>query len=104
MRDDFRVARRPETAALPFELALQLHVVVDLAVLRDRDGAVIDRDRLMPAGDVDDAEPGGAECRRARNALAMIVGPPVPERRDHAREPAGIGRLSVQREESSDSA
>ena len=48
------------------ELALQLHVVVDLAVLRDGNPAVVDRERLMAAGNVDDAQTRRAKRHRTR--------------------------------------
>ena len=52
------------------ELVAQLGVVVDLAVLDDDDGAVLVRDRLVAAGEVDDREAPRAERDLAVDVLA----------------------------------
>ncbi len=75
------VSRRGgERAPAANHLGAQLEVVVNLAVLRDRDTSAVDRDRLMAAADVDDAEARRRQrrgsvhrhsrCRRDRGAAA----------------------------------
>ena len=59
--DRFRVAARPVHVAGGFELATDLGVVVDLAVERDPDAAVLVRERLMATGEIDDAQAPMAE-------------------------------------------
>ena len=104
MRDHFSVGRGRETASPALQLVAKLDVVVDLTVLHDGDGAALNRDRLVAAGHVDDAEARGAERRRTVDEQAMIVGTAVAQRAHHPRQPFGIGPLTVQREESSDAA
>src|SRR5438094_3945856 len=101
VRDHFGVARGREAASGAPQLVAQLDVVVDLAVLHHRDGAAVDRDRLMPAGDVDDAQPRGRECRRWIDKCAAIVGAAVAQRGDHPLETVAVGRTAVERYESS---
>ena len=80
-------------AAGALELVAQLDVVVDLAVLRDGDRAAVDRDRLMTAGDVDDAQSRRAERRRPVDEHAAVVGPAMAQRRDHLLGAIGLRRL-----------
>ena len=65
VREHLGVAMRAEPVTGAFELVLELAVVVDLAVLDDDDGAVLVRDRLVAAGQVDDREPARRDARRA---------------------------------------
>ena len=74
------------------ELVAQLDVVVDLAVLRDGDRAAVDRDRLMAAGDVDDAQARRAERRRSVDEQAAVVRAAVAQRRDHRATSRGPDR------------
>ena len=55
------VAVRAKRMAVALELAPQLRVVVDLAVLDDDTRAVLVRDRLIASREVDDREPPGPE-------------------------------------------
>ena len=68
----------------------QLQVVVDLAVLHDDDRAVLVRDRLVAAGQVDDREPPRGEPDAALDVHALGVRPAVHERRRHAPEPLRV--------------
>ena len=56
------------------ELAAQRGMIDDLAVEHDRMAAVGAEDRLVSAGDVDDAEPAHAEAEVAVDQIAGIVG------------------------------
>ena len=74
------------------ELAVQLGEVVDLAVLDDRAGPVLVRDRLVAAREVDDREPPRREADAALDERALRVGPAVDERRRHRGEPLAVDR------------
>ena len=56
MDDHFGVARRVKAVAEPLQLCLKLDVVVDLAVLHHPVPAVLVRERLVAAAEVDDCE------------------------------------------------
>ncbi len=60
-----RVRRGPVTMALRLQVAPQLQLVVELAVVADPDRAVLVRHRLSTAGDVDDREPAMPQRDRA---------------------------------------
>src|SRR5207253_3098149 len=81
---------RAEPVAGPLELAPELRVVVDLAVLHDVDLAVLVRDRLVAAGEVDDREPPGREPHAVAEEGAVGVGSAVDERRAHRLEPRAV--------------
>ena len=63
---------------------------VDFAVLGDGHGATVDRDRLMTAGDVDDAQARRADRHGAIDEQAAVVGASVAEGRHH---PIQTGRI-----------
>ena len=86
--------RKTWPAAL--ELGAQLGVVVDLAVLDDDDAAVLARDRLVAALEVDDRQPPRGQPGLAVDHLAPAVGPAVPQRRAH-RAQHGSGRRPARR-------
>ena len=66
----------------------QLGKVVDLAVLRGGDGAVLVGQRLAAAVDVDDAEPPGAEREPSgRDTTCSSSGPRWRSVAEHARRP-----------------
>ena len=91
MDEHLGVAARREAVPGALELVPQLAVVVDLAVLDDRDPAVLVRDRLVARREVDDREPPGREAPPTRRRKAPSgVGPAVDERRAHRREAAGV--------------
>ena len=54
-------------------------MVVDLAVEDDRVAAVLGEDRLVTAGDVDDAEAAHAEAEVAVGEHAAVVGPAMDD-------------------------
>ena len=56
VNDRFGVALRPVAMPARFERRSHVAVVVDLAVVRDPHGAVFVGERLMAAGEIDDAE------------------------------------------------
>ena len=84
------VAVRAEAVPGALQLLHQLAVVVDLAVLHDDDGAVLVRDRLVAARQVDDREPAGRDPDRAVDVRALGVGAAVVQRFGHAPQPVGV--------------
>jgi hypothetical protein len=90
--EHLRVRARPEPMAGPLELPAQLREVVDLAVLDDGAGAVLVRDWLVAAREVDDREPPRSEPDAALDERAVRVGPAVDERGRHRREPLPVDR------------
>ena len=75
MDDRLGVAGRPECVAGTLELPAQLLVVVDLAVEDDADRAIFVEHRLLPAGQIDDAEAAHAERHAIRDVDALFIGP-----------------------------
>ena len=98
MDQHFGIAARVEAVAGTLELVHQLAVVVDLAVLYDDDRAVLVRDRLVAAGQVDDREPAGGDRNGAVEMRALGVGAAVVERRGHAPEPFGVDGAAAGRD------
>ena len=92
VHEHLRVGMGAERVPLALELAPQLGVVVDLAVLDDDAGAVLVRDRLVAAGEVDDREPPGGEGDGAVGVLAGAVRASVDERGAHRSEAFEVGR------------
>ena len=84
------VAAGAEAMTGRLELSPQLPVVVDLPVLDDVDGAVLVRDRLVAALEVDDREPAGREADTALDERPVGVGAAVDKRGAHLREPRGV--------------
>ena len=83
---------RAEPVTGAFELVLELAVVVDLAVLDDDDGAVLVRDRLVAAGQVDDREPARRDADALLRVHALGVGAAMDERLRHRTQPVDIER------------
>src|SRR5215217_356092 len=83
----------------------QGRVVVDLPVLDDVDRAVLVRDRLIAALEVDDRQAARPDPRDAVDVLAPAVGPAVAQGRGHRRDQLTPRRLpSVEGDEATDSA
>ena len=72
---------------------MQRLVIVDLAVEHDQDVAVLVRDRLVPAGQVDDAEPPHAEADPALDERAPVVRAAMADRVAHPAD-LGLGDVS----------
>src|SRR5207244_2110379 len=89
--EHLRVAVGAEAVARTLELAAQVDVVVDLAVLDDVARAVLVRDRLVAVREVDDREPSRSEPDRAVEELTGAVRAAMDERGAHRREPVGPG-------------
>jgi hypothetical protein len=79
VHEHLRVAAGREAVAALLEARHQLAVVVDLAVLDDVDGAVLVRDRLVAAGEVDDRQPAHREADGPVEQHAVAVRPAVHE-------------------------
>ena len=61
--------------------------VIDLAVEDGPDGAVLIRERLVPAREVDNREPAEAQRRMCIAVNARVVGPAVLDGRTHPLDP-----------------
>ena len=83
---DLGVAARPEGVAVALQDAAKLPVVVDLAVEDDPALAVRARHRLVPALEVNDAEPPHAERPAGKGVDPLVVRAPVRQRSAHRRE------------------
>jgi hypothetical protein len=94
MDEHLGVPVRPERVAGTLEVAAQLLVVVDLAVLDDRARAVLVRDRLVAGLEVDDREPSRREADPAVHVDAGRVRPAMDERRAHGLERRAIHRTA----------
>ena len=94
--DHLGVARRRGVPSGPSQFLAQLDVVVDLPVLRHRDRATVDRDRLVPTGHVDDAEARRADRGNAVGEQAMVIRSAMAQDSHHRRQAALFGRLTGQ--------
>jgi hypothetical protein len=83
MEVHLRVAARLEDVAAALELATQLGIVVDLAVLDDDARSVLVLDRLVAAREVDDRQAPRAERDGAVGVRAAAVGTAMHERAQH---------------------
>jgi hypothetical protein len=104
MRDDLRVAGGRASPARARQLIAQFDVVVDLAVLRDGDGPVVDRDRLVPARHVDDAQARRADRHDAVHEVAEVVRPAMADRLHHRRQSRLLSGSAAQRDEACNAA
>ena len=86
MDDDFGVGMGSEPVAAAFELGAQRRKVVDLAVEDDPHRAVLVRQRLLPRGDVDDAQPAVAEPDAVAEEEAVGIGPAMRDAVASSRE------------------
>ncbi len=75
--DRLGVAARAEAVAAGLQLGPQLGVVVDLAVEDDLDRTVLVGHRLVPPGEVDDAQPAHPDGQAAFHPVALVVRAPV---------------------------
>ena len=83
MNDRFRIGIGGETVPASLQIRSELPIIVDLAVEYDPDRPVLVRQRLMAAGDVDDAEPAHPEAHGAVHIDAFVVGTPVNDGLTH---------------------
>ena len=79
MDDDLGVAPGGEPVSVCLQLGAQLEEIVDLAVERHPDRAVLVAHRLPAAGQVDDAEPALAEGDVALDVEPLVVGAAMRE-------------------------
>src|SRR5580692_6000182 len=66
----------------PLQLDSQLRMVVDLAVERDDDVAILGNNRLIAPAEVDDFEASRAQRGRLRFENALLVGSAMNQRAD----------------------
>jgi hypothetical protein len=75
------------------ELVSQLAEVVDLAVLDGDDGPVFVPDRLVTAGNVDDAQSADTKDRTRRSVDPLIVWSSMSEHGEHSSHLSPIGSV-----------
>ena len=92
VREHFGVAAGAKDVPGTPEVVPQLAVVVDLAVLDDDDRAVLVRDRLVAARQVDDREPAGGDADALVRVHALGVGAAMEERLRHRTQPVDVER------------
>ena len=91
--DHLGVGLRAEPMAAALQLAAQLAVVVDLAVVHQLQRSVVARERLPACvAQVDDREPPEAERDAVVGERAVAVRAPVVERRGHPTHGLRLGR------------
>ena len=80
------MARPPCTVMAPlFQFPAQLDVVEDLAVEHGPDLSILVVDRLVAAGEVDDAQSGVGQADGRVAVESVAVGAPMPQLLGHAR-------------------
>ena len=104
--DHLGVAAGSEDVAQAFKLVAQLDVVEDLAVEDDPQRAVLIRERLLAAGEVDDREPRMTEPGTTIAIDPELVRTAVLQRCRHPSELIELGRWQVvaERDDASDAA
>ena len=83
VHDHFGVRARAESVSAPLEPVAQGGEVVNFSVQHDPDGPILVRDRLLPAGQIDHGEPTDAERNMIVDVRALVVRPPMAQRRRH---------------------
>jgi hypothetical protein len=104
VHDRFGVRARAEHVSRRGQPRGQLAIVVDLAVERDPDGAILARHRLAARLEVDDAQPADAERGGTADDEALVVGAPVRDPIGHALEDALLGASVRSRQHVADDA
>src|SRR3954447_14744217 len=83
MNEHFGIGPGAEYMTSLLQLQSQLEVVVDLAVVRDYYLAVLVRQRLRAAGNIDDAQTDVRETNCLADIEAIAIGAAVLDRRGH---------------------
>src|SRR5215831_13613016 len=104
VKDYFRIGASRKLVPLLNEFFAQFDVVKDLAVEGDPQIAIVDRHRLMAAGEIDNAQPRVRQTYFVLRKHAAAVRSAMPERRDHRLEQPGVRRSAVKFKNSCDSA
>ena len=86
MNENFGIGMRIEAVPARFQLMPQLHVIEDLAIENDPDVAILVMDRLLAAGEVDDAQTGMGQSDATVKPDAAAVGAAVMKPADHRRQ------------------
>ena len=97
MDDHLGVAGGVEGVTGRLELGSQLPVVVDFAVEHEPDRAIFVVDRLLPGGQVDDAQAAHAESDAGLDVNSLVVGPAVADHFTHAVHEPEFGLVAGRR-------
>ena len=94
VNDRLGIGARPKTVAARREIAREVGEVVDLAVEHDHARLVLVVNGLLPAGQVDDAQPPMPEADAPFEEEALVVRPPVGEGSGHPHQHRAIHRFT----------
>src|SRR5713101_4366642 len=83
MHDDFRVGVRAKHMSAPFQCPPQLPVIVDLAVVDDRDVAGFVENGLAPAGKINNAEAAHSQRHGGSDQQPVFIRTAMPKRLHH---------------------
>src|SRR5271165_3756496 len=94
MHNDFRVAARIQPVPAFLQFSAQLGEIVNFAVKHNPHVALFVVDRLVPAGNVDDAEPAHAKCGASSHKKAFVIRTTMDDRITHPADRLGILRCA----------
>src|SRR5689334_19713243 len=83
MKDDLAVALRRKRVALREQRLPELDEIVDLSIEHQRERPVFVKERLVAAGDVDDAQPPHSEADALAQKKTGVVRPAMAESAGH---------------------
>ena len=104
-QDHLGVAGGAEAMALRLQRPAQFPVVVDLAVVDDREVRALHLHRLAAGGrEIDDAEAGVGEAQPRLHAERFVVGASMAKRIDHALHAGAVRGAAVEQDYAADAA
>ena len=95
MEEHFRVGTRCESMSLLNQVFPELDVIENLSIECDPQSALRDGHRLMPAGQIDNAQPGMGETDRTMAVDADIIRTSVADGPDHLVQQFLASRCSI---------
>ena len=105
MNNGFRVGPSLKTVAVREVATIQIIEVIDLAIEGDLDGAVLVRERLVPALSVDNGQPPVPQSDPWRRVETFVIRPAMTQRVSHRFDPRKVdGGCTPGFEDAADSA
>jgi hypothetical protein len=95
MNDDFGVAMRVELVTTVHELLAQFSEIIDFAVKNDPNAAIFVVNGLMPAGEINDAQPSHPQAPRAKRVDTFVVRTTVNDGGAHTPHAGRVYGLAV---------
>jgi len=96
VEDDFRVGGGSEPMSGLFQFASQVLEIVDFAVVRHEDHAILVGHGLLSAGGIDDCKPSMTECEGALTPHALTVRSAVAQGSRHGFDPSRLDRRPIE--------